>query len=225
MPDMPCTRDVSILDSLDLTPNEPNNRRWRLVLGSHQRPRLVCPEIAPPGLGDPVGIRVLQRRLLPRLFAERLDERPSIVCEAPQDGVRKGHSPFEPGTADELDRFVDGRVPGYAVEIRELKGTESKCRPDGRVEPMDGTSTDRPDCRIEGSHALHGAVGELARQSAITVVERRGRRSEGTIGVGLVLEDPADDVERRGSSGSDRRSHQRSPRNQDAASMRLPPSG
>ena len=63
-----------------------------LVLGAHQRQRLVGAEVAHPGLVDPVGIRLGERP-----GRERGDERREAFGQAPGDRVREAGGMLEPG--------------------------------------------------------------------------------------------------------------------------------
>ena len=58
----------------------------RLVLRAHQRERVLRAEVARPDLGDPVGIR-----LLDRTFRQRRDEAVEALREPAHDGVRERH--------------------------------------------------------------------------------------------------------------------------------------
>ena len=78
----------------------------RLVLRAHQRERVSSPEVAPPDLGDPVRVGVLQR-------ARRERRRPATAKPSASRRMTafvNGTARSRPRGAHELDRLVDGRV-------------------------------------------------------------------------------------------------------------------
>ena len=150
---------------------------------------------------------------------------PALVREPSQHGVRERHRTLEPRAAHELDGLVHRGVARHAVEEGELEGAEPQGCAHGRVETPQRATADRLDRMVERAGPLHGAVRELPGKRPVAVVEPGRRGPQRAIGVRLVLEHPPDHVERRGARGRDRGRHQRRPRSQAAASMRLPPSG
>ena len=223
--DVPGARDVCVRPAVDRAFDEPDDGGRRLVLGAHQREGVIRAEVAPPGLRNPVGIGMAQGGLLPGRLRESLDESSAVVGEPPQDGVRERHCSLEACAAHELDRLVDGCVPWDSVQIGELEGSQPNGGTYGDVQPSRRPATDRLDGVIERPDTLHRPVGELAGERAVTVVESGGSRPKRAVGVGLVLEDAADHVERRRPGGRDGRGRHRRPRSHAAASIRLPPSG
>jgi hypothetical protein len=96
----------------------------RLVLGPHQRQRVVFARFAPPGLGHPVRVGVLERRL-PRRGLGKTGEKPvDSFSQPPHDGVREGDRALEARRADELDALVRRRVRRNRVHVRELVRAE-----------------------------------------------------------------------------------------------------
>ena len=61
------------------------------------------------------------------------------------------------------------------------------------------------DPEVERAHALHRAVGEPLRERAVAVVEPFDGARERAVGVGLLLEDAQNDVERGAARGRDHR--------------------
>ncbi len=107
-------RHVSLL-AVELAANDPNRRLRRLVLGVHERNRLIPTQVTFPDLGDPVGVRELQRA-----FRQRVDELSQPLRETAHDGIRERHGALEVRAADELDALVHRCVAGHSVEVREL---------------------------------------------------------------------------------------------------------
>ena len=113
------------------------------------------------------------------------------VADAAQDGVRERDRALEPRPADELDRLVHGRVARNAVEIAELVRAEPQRRPDGRVELPHRPLAERLDRVVERAHPLNRAEREPPGERAVALVESLRGRAERPVGVGVVLEDPA----------------------------------
>ena len=161
-----------------LAAHEPDDRLERLVHRAHQRERVVVAEIALEGLGDPVGIRLLERAV-----GERVEQRADAFGEPAHDRVRERHRALEPRAAHELDRLVRGRVR-RGVRVAELVRAEAERRAHRRIELAHRPLAERVDRVVERAHALHGAVGEPLRERALALVEvasprceRRGRRT------------------------------------------------
>ena len=208
---------------VDRAADEPDGRLGLLVLRRHQHPRLVGAELAPPRLGDPVRVRVPQRRLPRRRLRQALEEAPGAVGQLPQDGVRERDRALEPRAAHELDGLVDGCVARHAVEVGQLVRAEPERGAHGRVELADRPPPERLDRVVERPGALDRAVGEAPRERAVALVEPAGLGAQRAIGVGAVLEDAPDDREGDAPRGRDR-AHRR-PRRQASTGIRFPPSG
>ena len=91
----------------------------------------------------------------------------------------------------------DGRVAGHAAEEAELVGAEAERREHGRVELSHRPLPERLDRVVERSHPLHRAERELSRERPVAVVEPLRCGAERPVGVGVLLEDAADDLVRR----------------------------
>ena len=109
-------------------------RVTRLVQRAHEVERTCRPEVAPPRLGDPVRVGVLEPRLGGACLRQRVEERPDPVGEPAKHGVGERHGALEPRTADELDRLVHRRVARDAVDEPELVRTETEGSSHRRVE-------------------------------------------------------------------------------------------
>ena len=155
-------RGLRIRRSVDLARDEPDDGRAGLVLRTHEFPRTVRPELLPPGLRDPVRIRVRERRLGRRRVGQRLDERADPVREPAEHGVRERHRPLETGTSHELDRLVHRGVARDPVDERELIRAEAKRSPHGSIESRDASSAERLDRVVERPGALDRAVRRAA---------------------------------------------------------------
>ena len=83
-----------------------HGRLGRLVLRPHERPRVVGPELAPPGLRDPVGIGVHERGSGRRLLVQAREQARQALGEPAHDRVREGDGALEPRGPDELDGLV-----------------------------------------------------------------------------------------------------------------------
>ena len=159
-------------------------------------------EVARPDLGDPVGIRLLDAALR---AARRRD--PEALREPAHDGVRERHGALAAGGAHELDRVVDDGVHRL-VGPGELVGAEPKRGSHRRVELAHGPLAELLDPEVDRALALHRPVREALRERAVAVVETLDGRGERAIGVGVLLEDAAHDLER----GAPRRRDHRTPR-------------
>ena len=95
----------------------------------------------------------------------------------------------------QLDRLADRRVGGHAVQERELEYAEPERREHGGLEPVDRPAGELLDHVVERRAALDGAVGKPRCERAITRVEPAAPRLavKRTVGVGALLEYPADD--------------------------------
>ena len=207
--------------ALDLAAQEADDDVARLVQRAHQREGTFSTQVAPPRLGDPVRVGVLQRRFSGGRLGKGVEERPDPVGETAEHRVRERHRTLETGAPDELDGLVHRRVPGDAVDEPELIGAEAKRRAHGRIEAVHATPPELLDRVVERAHALHRAERQPLRERAIAVVELRNSGSECAIGVRLVLEHPQQDVERGDAGGT----YRRSPRSHASYAIRRPPSG
>ena len=170
---------------------EPHLERRRLVLRAHQLERHLRTEVARPHVGDPVGIRLLHRPV-----RQRGDEPAQAAREPPHHGVRERHGALASGGAHELDGVVDDGVLRQVGE-RELVGAQPQRGLDRRVELAHRTLAELLDAEVEHARPLHRPEGETLRQRTVTRIELRDGRDERAVGVGVVVERPADDLERR----------------------------
>src|SRR6266511_977409 len=201
------------------TADEPHDRLRRLVLGAHQGQCLVGAELVPPELGDPVRIRVLERRLTGRSLRQGRQQRADSVGQPPHDGVRERDGALEPSPANELDGLVDGRMARDPVGEPELVGAQAKRRLDGRIELPHRSATDRLDRVVQRAYALHGAEREPLCERAVARIQALCGRTKDAVGVRVVLEHAQDDLVRR-LPGCHRR-----PRRYSAYVIRRRPSG
>ena len=68
---------------------------------------------------------MLERGLLRSRLGKRVEERPDAVGDSAEHGVRERNGSLQARTPDELDRLVDGCIPGNAVDVSELVRTEA----------------------------------------------------------------------------------------------------
>ena len=115
-----------------------------------------------------------------------------------------GTARSRPRRADELDGVVDDRVLGLVGE-RELVGAEPQRGTHRRVELANRPLPELLDPEVERAHALHRSVREPLRERAVAIVETVDRACERAVGVGVLLEDAQDDVERGAARGRDHR--------------------
>ena len=215
--DLVCARDVRRGPVREWAADMPDDGgRW-FVLRPHQRQRRLLAEVAPPDLPDPVGVGVLERPL-----REAREQLLDPVADPSEHGVRERDRPLQPGTADELDRLVHGRVAGDAAEEAELVRAEAERREHRRVELPHGPLPERLDRVVERSHPLHRPERELPRERPVAVVELLRRRAKRPVGVGVILEDAPDHLVGGRAGGRDA---QRRPRRNASYGIRLPPSG
>ncbi len=80
------------------------------------------PELTPPRLGHPVGIRVHESGFFGARIGECVEQRSDPVGEPSEDRVRERHSSLEPRTANELDGLVHCRITRDAVDVAQLIG-------------------------------------------------------------------------------------------------------
>ena len=118
-----------------------------------------------------------------------------------------GTARSQSGGADELDGVVDDRVRRL-VGPGELVGAEPQRREHRRVELPHRPLAELLDAEVDRPLALHGAVREALRERAVAVVEAGDRGRERAVGIRVVLEDAAHDLER----GPARRCDHRTPR-------------
>ena len=146
-----------------------------LVLRAHERERLLRAEVAPPRLGDPVRVRVLQRglaRASPPGATSSSGRDP--VGEPPQHGVRERDGPLEPGTrararptrSRRRSAATPSTKPSWYAPSRSAARTGGSRR-------CDAATAERLDRVVERPHALHGAEREPLRERAIALVEAR----------------------------------------------------
>ncbi len=149
-----------------------------------------------PQRGDPLGVRVAQRRLRGRRLGQRGDRRGGLARAAPQHGVDE---PRARGRVrlDERDGLADRRVRGHAVEVGELVEPEPERGEHDRLEPVGRAPGERLDQVVERRAALDRAVGQPHGQRALARVEVEPARLavQHAIGPRPVLEDAAQDGE------------------------------
>jgi hypothetical protein len=146
--------------------------------------------------------------VLERPFGKGRDERGEPFGEPPRDGVRERGCALEARRSHELDGVVgDGVRRGVAPA--ELVARHAQRRAHGRIELSHGPPAELVDAVVDRPHSLHGAVRDPLRQRAVAPVETGGRGRECPIGVGAVLEDPPNDLERNPPRRSDHRSPRR----------------
>ena len=154
-----------------------DDRLRRLVLRPQSARASSAPELAPPGLGDPVrvGVRSAASAASPR--AGRASSSRQPLREPPHDRVRERRRRARARRArtSSTDSFT-AACGRDAVEEAELVGAEPQRRAHGRVELAHRPAAERVDRVVERADALHRAVGELLREGAVARVEPLGRR-------------------------------------------------
>ena len=135
----------------------------------HQRSSVPGSEVAPPHVRDPVGIRVLESRLVSRSLRKSLEQRAETLGDPPQNRVRERNRPLRSRGAHELHRLVHGGVTRDAVHVAELVCAEAERRPHRSVELLDTAASERADRVVERPHALNGAERESQRERRIWV--------------------------------------------------------
>ncbi len=139
--------------------------------------RLVRAELAPPGLGDPVGVGVLERGLVRPCASGRAAIRsPSSSASRRITAFANGTARSRPARRTSSTDSLTAACRRHRVEVAELVGAEPKRRPDGRVELAHGPAADRLERVVERADALHGAVREPLGERAVARVELRPRR-------------------------------------------------
>ena len=91
----------------------------------------------------------------------------------------------------ELDGVADDRVVGRAAQVEELVQPEAQRGQHRRVEARGRALGELLDQVVERALALHGAVGESHRKRAVARIERPRLGLQRLVGVGAVLEHPA----------------------------------
>ena len=195
---MPGARNLGIEATFDVASDEPDDELERLVLRLHQRPSVPGSEVAPPHVRDPVGIRVLESRLVSRSLRKSLEQRAETLGDPPQNRVRERNRPLRSRGAHELHRLVHGGVTRDAVHVAELVCAEAERRPHRSVELLDAAASERADRVVERPHALNGAERESPRERPVALVELRRSSSQSAVGIRLLLEDSPEDLERGG---------------------------
>ena len=156
------------------------------------------PQVPLPDVGDPVGVRELERTV-----RQRVDELAQPLGEAAHDGIRERDGALQTRSTDELDALVHGGVGGDGVEIGELVGADPERGQHRRIELAHGTAAERLDPVVERADALHRPVGDALGERAVTLVERLRGGGERSIGVRVLLEHAPHDLVRRAPRGRD----------------------
>ena len=207
------TRDVGRVAG-DVAAHATHDGLGRLVLGAKTGEGAARAEIAPERLGDPVRIRMAERRLRRRALGQRRDQVADPLAHPAHDRVRERDRALEPRATDELDRLVHGGVARNAVEEAELVRPEPQRGADGRVELRDRPLAECLDRVVERPDPLDGAVRKLRRERPVALVERFGGGAGGAVGVRALFEDAKEDGVCRDPRGRDRGAHGRRPRSQ-----------
>ena len=173
-----------------------------LVSRRHQRPRLVGPERVEPQIGDPLRVRVPERRLGGRAVGK------GSISAGASRAARRSTALTRPAPAREarlgqLDRLADRRVRGHAVQERELEHAEPQGGEHGGLEPLDRPPGQLFDHVVERRAALDDSVDEPRGQRAVARFEApaAGLAVQRAVRVGSLLEDPPNDRIRAGASG------------------------
>ena len=159
-----------------------------LVLGAHQRERLLLAPVPHPGLVDPVRVRLGKR---PRW--KRRDERREALGEPARDGIREARRVRKPRVADELDDLVDDGVR-RSLAPGDLVAGDPERSQHGRVELARRPAAEHVDPVVDRADALNRAVGDALGERPVARVEPGGGRRHRPVRVRPVLEDPAHDL-------------------------------
>ena len=146
--------------------------------------------------------------MLQRALGQRRDETAQALREAPADRVRECRRPLEPGAPHELDRLADDGM-SREVEPAELIAVDAQRREHRRIELPHRPPAELLDPVVDRPHALHRAVGDPLREPPVALVEAGRGRRERAVGVGVLLEDAADDLVRGQPRGRDHRTPRR----------------
>ena len=99
-----------------------------------------------------------------------------------------------PAARTSSTRLVRGRVRRDRVEVAELVRAEAQSGTHRRVELPHGPAAERLDRVVERTDALHRPVGDLHCEGPVALVEALRQRTERAVRVGVLLEDPPDDL-------------------------------
>ena len=119
-----------------------------------------------------------------------------------------GTARSRPAARTSSTAVVDDRVHRL-VGPGELVGAEPERRAHRRVELAHRPLAELLDPEVDRSPALHGSVREPLRERAVAVVEPFDRCRERAVGVRVLLEDAAHDLERRPPRRRDHRTPRR----------------
>jgi hypothetical protein len=146
--------------------------------------------------------------MLYRALRKRGDKATESLGKAAGDRVREGDRALEARCSHELDCVVGNRVR-RSLAPRELVARHAQCGPYGRVELPYRATAEPVDSEVDRPNTLHGSVGDALGEAAVSRVEPGRRDRKGPVGIGVVLENAANDLESRLPGRSD---HARTPR-------------
>src|SRR5438876_4052947 len=145
-----------------------------LVVGRQQRGQLGKAELVRPAGDQPAGVRPFDGEARDRVGIGRR-QRQAASAERGGAAEDRVDEPAGPGTrhAGEPHARVDRRVCGDAVEKQQLVEAETKGRPDGRIETLDGDVADeRAKVKVEAALPRERPVDEAGRERVLARRER-----------------------------------------------------
>ena len=164
---------------------------------AHEGTRVFGPEIAPPRLGDPVGVGMCERSLRRGVVGRDARSAPMPCASRRRTAFVNANGALESGAADELDRLVH-----RGVARRRRRRTRAGRHRDG-VQPAragrggDAAAADRLDRVVERPDALHRAEREPLRERPVPLVEAGRGSSSARSAYASSSKTRTKDVERR----------------------------
>jgi len=162
----------------------------RLVVIGHQRAGVGRPQLFPPHSRDPLRMGMLDRRLLRCLIAQLTQQCGALPRAATEHRVDQAMTAARTSLG-QLDPIRHDRVVGRAVQVQQLVQPQPQRRQQPRIQPLRRAVGETLDQVVERALALHSPVEQAHRQRPVARVELLRLALQRTVGVGAVLEDPA----------------------------------
>ena len=149
----------------------PQRQRRRAVGRGAQRPPPLLAVGVEPELGDPVGQRVAQRRVLRRVLGQRRVPVGPLPRDAPQHGVDEAGGAGADLAARQLDALGNRCMRRDSVSEQDLEDTQLQHVREASLQALHRAAGDVLEGRVERAPALDGAERQVHGEGTVARVD------------------------------------------------------